>query len=51
MEELSAEESALEAPNDQALRVPYYCEENVWRLAVRKRTQQPTDRFWVVFIS
>ena len=49
--ELSAEESALAAPTDQHLRIPYYCEENVFRLAVRKRTQQPTDRFWVVFIS
>ena len=48
---VSPEQSALEAPTDQDLRVPYYCEENVWRLAVRKRTQQPTDRFWVAFIS
>lgn len=47
----TAEQSALEAPSDQDLRVPYYCEENVFRLAVRKRTQQPTDRFWAVFIS
>ena len=47
----SPEQSALEAPTDQDLRVPYYCEENVWRLTVRKRTQQPTNRFWAVFIS
>jgi len=50
--ELFAENSALEAPTDEALRVPYYCEENVWRLGVRKRTQQPFgNRYYAVFIS
>ena len=49
--EQTAEQTALEATTDQDLRVPYYCEENVWRLGVRKRTHQPTDRFWAVFIS
>jgi hypothetical protein len=47
----SAEETALEAVTDRELRIPFYCEENVWRLAWRKRAQQPHDRFWVVFIS
>lgn len=51
VETLTAEQSAMEAPTDESLRVPYYCEENVWRLAVRKQQQQPTDRFWAVFIS
>jgi protein N-terminal glutamine amidohydrolase len=32
----SAAATALEAPSDQSLRVPCYCEENVWRLAIRK---------------
>jgi protein N-terminal glutamine amidohydrolase len=32
----SATATALEAPSDQSLRVPCYCEENVWRLACRK---------------
>lgn len=32
----SAAATALEAPSDQSLRVPCYCEENVWRLAFRK---------------
>ena len=27
--------TALEAPTDCAIRVPYYCDENVWRLAHR----------------
>ena len=49
--ELSAEQSALEAPTDQELRVPYYCEENVYRLGLRKRTQQPGDSYYAVFIS
>jgi hypothetical protein len=36
----SAAHSALTAPSDVALRVPCYCEENVWRLAFRKLYQQ-----------
>ncbi|KAL3918904.1 MAG: hypothetical protein SGARI_007334 [Bacillariaceae sp.] len=32
----SAAKSALDSPSDAALRVPCYCEENVWRLAFRK---------------
>ena len=37
---LSAAESALEATSDRSLRVPCYCEENVWRLAYRKLHEQ-----------
>mmetsp|Transcript_6079 Transcript_6079/g.7857 ORF Transcript_6079/g.7857 Transcript_6079/m.7857 type:complete len:219 (-) Transcript_6079:925-1581(-) len=48
---LAAEETALAAPSDLHLRVPYYCEENIWRLAYRKKHECPGDRFWVVFIS
>lgn len=58
----SAAESALAAATDTALRVPCYCEENVWRLAFRKLYQQihaPTTttterlspRYFVVFVS
>jgi hypothetical protein len=48
----TAEQSALDAPSDEAIRIPYYCEENVWRLAVRKQQHaSPMDRFWVVFIT
>ena len=39
---LPAAKSALEAPSDISLRVPCYCEENVWRLAYRKIHQQRT---------
>jgi hypothetical protein len=28
--------SALSARDDESLRVPFYCEENVWRLLYRK---------------
>jgi len=33
---LEAAKSALEATSDASLRVPCYCEENVWRLTYRK---------------
>ena len=35
-----AAKSAIEASSDKSLRVPCYCEENVWRLAYRKIHQQ-----------
>lgn len=35
-----AKTTALQARNDHLLRVPYFCEENVWRLAYRKLTIQ-----------
>lgn len=43
--------TALQAPTDQDLRVPYYCEENAWRVVYRKMRDQPEDNFFVVFIS
>lgn len=48
----TAEETALNPNiNDLDLRVPYYCEENAWRLARRlyDRNNQPSR--WVVFLS
>lgn len=60
---LSAEETALAALSDHELRVPCYCEENVWRLAYRKKHHDSAGssrngsggdedhRWWVVFIS
>lgn len=39
VDSLPAAISALEAPSDQSLRVPCYCEENVWRLAYRRMHQ------------
>lgn len=39
-----AETTALEAPSDQDLRVPCYCEENVWRLAYRKLKQEAAEQ-------
>ena len=56
---LSAAMSALQVTHDDALRIPYYCEENVWRLAYRKlhttnNTKDDNDDKWeyfVVFIS
>jgi len=47
----TASETALQVESDEQLRVPYYCEENVWRLAYRRMHQQPEDRFYIVFIS
>ena len=48
--------SAMAASSDEALRVPCYCEENVWRLTFRKlKLQQqgfePGTRYYVVFVS
>ena len=54
---LPAAKSALEALSDTSLRVPCYCEENVWRLAYRKMHQQqhhPTQlcsSYHVAFVS
>lgn len=41
---LPAAKSALDAPSDASLRVPCYCEENVWRLAFRKLSQRRQPR-------
>ena len=50
-----ASRSAVAAPSDQSLRVPCYCEENVWRLACRKihqcDTSASSSSFFAVFIS
>jgi len=51
---LEAAKSALEATSDESLRVPCYCEENVWRLAYRKVHQQEvrdSKTYNVVFVS
>lgn len=52
----SAAETALQVDYDQDLRVPYFCEENVWRLAYRKSAHANDDAtsiadWFVVFIS
>ena len=53
----TARTSALKAPNDHSLRVPCYCEENVWRLACRKlndnqfRDGGVAHQYHVVFVS
>ena len=50
----TAAATALTAPSDLTLRVPCYCEENVWRLAYRKLQQQDKNtkkRYHVVFVS
>jgi hypothetical protein len=47
----TAAESALQVNTDQDIRVPYFCEENVWRLAHRKTHQEPENRYFVAFIS
>jgi hypothetical protein len=50
-----ASNTALEAPTDQSLRVPCYCEENVWRLAYRKLHETNNDdtdnQYHVVFVT
>lgn len=49
---LDAAKSALQAKSDASLRVPCYCEENVWRLAYRKIYQQKTqETYHVAFVS
>jgi hypothetical protein len=51
----SAAQTALDAPSDQSLRVPCYCEENVWRLAYRKlQDNNKVDsrlEYYVAFVS
>jgi protein N-terminal glutamine amidohydrolase len=49
-----ATQSAVEAPSDQDLRVPCYCEENVYRLVSRKlvgATRTNSVQYYVVFVS
>ena len=48
----TAAETALEPiTSDKDMRVPYYCEENVWRLAYKKTQSTEKLRFFVCFIS
>lgn len=58
----SAAQSALNASSEKELRVPCYCEENVWRLVFRKLhhdaksettmgTTRKTVSYYVIFIS
>lgn len=58
----SAMATALSSPSEQDLRVPYYCEENVWRLAYRRLyntctatmnsfVNRENEQYYVVFIS
>lgn len=51
LHEQSAARTAIEALCDKDLRVPYFCEENVWRLCYRKMREQPESHFFAVFIS
>jgi hypothetical protein len=51
---VSAAESSLLADTEADMRVPCYCEENVWRLVRRKlrhRVQGGSSSCWVVFVS
>lgn len=47
----AAARTAIEASSDKDLRVPYFCEENVWRLCYRKMREQPESHFFAIFIS
>lgn len=51
---LTAAASSLTCPSERGLRVPCYCEENVWRLAYRRtHSDNPADdgAYHVVFVS
>lgn len=45
----SAQDTALQAPDDHSLRVPFYCEENAWRVAYR-RTHLYSSETYCMFI-
>lgn len=49
-ESCEAAQTAVEAPSDRSLRVPCYCEENVWRLAHR-HVGSNASTYYVVFVS
>ena len=52
LKSLEAAKSALQTTPDASLRVPCYCEENVWRLAYRKICQQRNrETYHVAFVS
>lgn len=52
---MEATKTALEAASDSDLRIPCYCEENVWRLAYRLTNhdmeQHEDHQYHVVFVS
>jgi hypothetical protein len=51
---MEAQKTAVEAKNEYDLRVPCFCEENVYRLAYRlihKETNQEGVQYHVVFVS
>lgn len=50
---IPAAQTALDASSDQSLRVPCYCEENVWRLAYRKTVADVDNahEYYVAFVS
>ena len=53
---MEAARSALAAKTDASLRVPCYCEENVWRLAYREICTQESEttqnrKYFVAFVS
>lgn len=60
----SAKSTAISCPSERELRIPCYCEENVWRLAYRRIFGPPTvskspivnpdkenEQYYVVFVS
>lgn len=56
----SAEATAISCRSEKALRVPNYCEENVWRLAYRRlygngknnnEVDKENEQYYVVFVS
>lgn len=51
LHEQPAAQTATKAPCDNDLRVPYFCEENAWRICYRRMREQYENRFFVVFIS
>ena len=52
---MEAAKTALEAENDADLRIPCYCEENIWRLAYRmihgNNNKLDDVQYHVVFVS
>jgi hypothetical protein len=57
--QVPAAKTALDAPTDQSLRVPCYCEENIWRLTYRRihgiigssEQQERSHQYHVAFVS
>jgi len=53
LDDSEAAQSSLATSDVRDLRVPCYCEENVWRLAYRNVRNNPANNksYWVVFVS